>query len=149
MPERLVSYQVVNHQQDSGVSLTAPSLERLFIDGALALTDFLVQLDRVQAVETHQVKVAGANRDELMAKWIGEILTLFEKDKFLSRRIVFTKFDGRLIEATLYGEKFDAIRHGGSPRLRSLVPRSFVISDSGQDVPEFSVRMLFGESKVA
>lgn len=145
MPERLISYQVLN----TGFSVTAPSLERLYIDGALSLTDFLVKLDRIQATDTRQVKVAGSNRDELMVKWVGEILSLFEKDHFLARRIIFRKFDGKQIEATLYGEKFDSIRHGGSPNLRSLVPQGLQITDKMDPEPQFSLRVNLGASKAA
>ena len=149
MPERQIAYQLVNQKQDTGFSLTAPSLERLYIDGALALTDFLVKLDRIQATDTRQVTVGGKNRDELMSKWVGEILSLFEKDRFLARRIIFRKFDGKQIEATLFGEKFDSIRHGGSPNLRSLIPQNLQISDKMDPEPQFSLRIMLGESKAA
>jgi len=149
MAERQIDYQIVNQQLNSGFFLTAPSLERLYIDGALALTDFLVKLDRIQAVDTRQIIVTGANRDELMAQWVAAILSLFDKDKFLARRVVFRKFDGRRIEATLHGEKFDSIRHGGSPNLKSLVPNLMQITDKWDPEPQFSLKLLLGSQQAA
>lgn len=145
MPERVVSYQVLNQQTASGFWLTAPSLERLYIDGALALTDFLVSLDRIQVGETRQIQVEGANRDQLMANWLCELLSLFENEKYLCRRVVFKKFDGKRIEATLFGERFESIRHGGSPYLKSLFPQEIQVSAQMDPEPLFSLKMLLGE----
>ena len=59
MPERVVTYQIINQKLDTGFLLTAPSLQRLYIDGALALTDFLVQLDRVKTENTRTLTATG------------------------------------------------------------------------------------------
>lgn len=149
MPERVVTYQVINQKLDTGFILTAPSLQRLYIDGALALTDFLVQLDRVRTEDTRTLSVAGENREKLMANWITAVLALFEKEHFLARRIVFKKFDGKQIEASLFGEKFDSIRHGGSPHLKALVPQEFQVSDKMDPEPQFSLKVILGIKQAA
>lgn len=149
MPERIVSYQVVNQKQDTGFLLTAPSLQRLYIDGALALTDFLVKLDRVNAVDTRTLSAQGDNRETLMADWIGAVLTLFENEKFLAKRIVFKRFDGKQIEASLFGEDFDSIRHGGSPNLKALVPKEYQIGEKLDPDPLFTLKVILGLRQAA
>ncbi len=119
MPERKLSYQTLEHKSDSGFFIEAPSLQRLYIDAASALTDLLVKLDLIAEAEKKTLHVEAANKEQLLIKWLNEILFLFEKEKFLSKRIVFNHFDDKKISATLFGDTYQPVKHGHASEIKA------------------------------
>ena len=120
MPERKLSYESLSHHSNAGFRIKAPSLQRLFIDSALALTDFMARVDTIDEKDRKPLKAQGGNREELMFAWLTKINALFERDKFLCKRIVFNHFDGKKIEATAFGETHDPFRHGSLPEMKTF-----------------------------
>lgn len=120
MPERKLSYQSLDHKSDSGFFLEAPSLQRLYIDAASALTDIMVKLDLIEEKEKRTVTVVAPNKEQLLVKWLNEILFLFEKEKFISKKIVFDFFDGKRIRASLFGEFYQPIKHGHVSEIKAV-----------------------------
>src|SRR4051812_17619337 len=119
--ERKVSYQVIAQGQLAGISLCAPSLQRLFIDSALAMSDYRISQDLVKVTLQKKVTVKGASLEILTVEWLNAVAALFNKEAFLPYRIVFTAFDGKRIEAPLSGETYESHRHG-YPRPFQCIP---------------------------
>jgi len=145
MPERKIAYQTFQHQAASGFVITAPSLERLYIDAALSLTDQLSRLDRIESRDRKTVQVSGTTRDELMRCWLNHILDLFEREQFLSHRIVFNKFDGKEISATLWGEVYQPTRHGHVGKVEAVEPGHVEVGDKEKPEPHFFAKVRLGK----
>jgi SHS2 domain-containing protein len=120
MPERKLSYQSLEHKSDSGFSVEAPSLQRLYIDAAAALTDLMVKLDQISEIEKKSVTVEAETKEQLLVNWLNEVLFLFEKEKFISKRIVFSHFDGKKISASLFGETYQPVKHGHVSEIKAV-----------------------------
>jgi SHS2 domain-containing protein len=129
MPERKIEYRQLEHKADIGFLVTAPSWERLYIDAGLALTDLMVKLDTIKEQTKHNLSVSADNREALMVRWLNELLFLFEKHKFLCRRIVFTKFDGQKIEASAHGETYEPARHGHVSEIKAATYHQLKLGD--------------------
>lgn len=120
MPERKIAYESLKHKADGGFLVKAPSMERLYIDSALSLIDQLVALDRIKDTEKRILSTKGESKEDLMEKWLNEILLLVHQERFLPKRITFQKFDGKSIQATLFGDNFESLRHGSPPDLQTV-----------------------------
>lgn len=141
MAERKVEYQTLDHKADTGFMVTAPSLERLYIDAGLSMTDMLVRLDRIGSEERQTVSLTADNREQLMVRWLNEVLFLFERHKFLCRRIVFNQFDGKRILATLWGETYASIKHGHISEIKAVTYHQLELGDRAQPEPHFYARI--------
>lgn len=141
MPERKVQYQTLEHKADTGFLVTAPSLERLYIDAGLSLTDQLVRLDHIESRDRHTVHVTADTREQLMVRWLSEILFLFERHKFLAHRIVFNKFDGKTISATLWGETYQPVKHGHVSEIKAVTYHQLELGDKAAPEPHFYARV--------
>ena len=139
--ERRVQYQHLEHKADTGYLVTAPSLERLYIDAALALTDHLVAQDLIETKDKQTVSVSADTRENLLVRWLNEVLFLFEKHRFLAKRIVFTKFDGKQITATLQGEKYESTRHGHVSEIKAVTFHQLQIGEQATPEPHFFARI--------
>jgi SHS2 domain-containing protein len=127
--ERKLSYESFSQSSDAGFRITAPSLQRLFIDSALALTDLMVKVDTIEEKDRRPIQAQATNCEDLMVAWLNEINSLFVKEKFFCRRIVFNHFDGKKIEATAFGELHNPFRHGSLPQVRTLKSPALEMGD--------------------
>lgn len=136
MPERALDYQNLPNRSQSGFKIDAPSLERLYIDAALALTDQWVKLRNVEATEKFNISVESTSKEVLMLQWLNQVLLLFAEKKFLTKRIYFNRFNGIKIEATLIGEFYQPIRHGhiDSPAQLEATQIKLGLGDSGESL---------------
>lgn len=145
MPERKISYQLLEQKADSGFLVKAPSWQRLYIDAGLSLADILVKQDLVNGAERRQVKVSAENRESLLIAWLEEILTLFHTQQFLVKRIVFDQFDGKQIAATLWGEEYVPTRHGSAAEIETITSKNLQLGDSPGEASEICARIFFGK----
>lgn len=141
MRERKIEYERLEHTADEGFLVKAPSLERLYINAALALTDMMVKLESIMEKERQSIQIQADDRDTLMVRWLNEILFLFEQRKFLCHKIVFDRFDGRNISATLWGESYDPSRHGSISEIKAVTYHQLELTDVAQPEPHFCARI--------
>lgn len=126
--ERRIQYDVVAQGQLAGIKLSAPSLQRIFIDSALAMSDYRIALDLVKEVTKETISVSGPGLESLLLNWLNATAQLFTEKKFLPYRIVFNQFDGKKIEAALTGETYESARHG-YPRPFTEIAAPFPIGE--------------------
>jgi SHS2 domain-containing protein len=112
MPELKIDYQKLQQHKEPGVFVEAPSMERLYINAALAITDSLVPLDTIADPDRRTIVVEGADQESLLAAWLDAVFSHMNEGRFLCRRIIFESFDGKKIRATLRGEQYESTRHG-------------------------------------
>jgi SHS2 domain-containing protein len=136
--ERRIQYDVVAQGQLAGIKISAPSLQRIFIDSALATSDYRIPLDLVKEVSKQTVTVTGSNLEALLLNWLNATALLFTEQKFLPYRIVFNQFDGKKIEAVLTGETYESARHG-YPRPFTEIAAPFSIGESTEQDGHFLV----------
>ncbi|MBI4405422.1 MAG: archease [Deltaproteobacteria bacterium] len=129
MAENKIEYERLEHKADAGFAVEAHSLERLYINAALALTDMLVPQQTIQELERRAIEVQADDRETLMVRWLNEILFFFEKDKFLAKRILFENFDGKHIESVLWGDTYDPIRHGLASEIKAATYHQLKLSE--------------------
>jgi SHS2 domain-containing protein len=122
------SHQPLEHTADLGVELDAPTLEALYAEAAIALTDTLTPVAGVRREVEREVRVEAADAELLLVDYLNELLFRFETEGLLVARAQ-VEIDGDLdgeassttprlrLRATVSGEGYDESRHP----LRSLV----------------------------
>ncbi len=105
-------YEIIDHTADIGIRVQGGSMEEVFLQAAEAMFDLMIGQKRplIPAIEV-PIRVEAATPDELLVRWLSELLFLFE-----SRRLVLTRFwidriDGSALEGAAKGLKFDETRH--------------------------------------
>ena len=82
-----LGYQIIDHIADIGIILKAPDIESLFVRAALSMTDLMVKGDNSEKKLLKDVKIKGHDLPDLMVRWLGEILYLFQGEKLLVHSI--------------------------------------------------------------
>lgn len=74
-------YTLIDHTADTGMRVSAPTVEGLFTEAALALCDIMGALTST-GEETVAVQAEGVDREDLLVRWLQEILYLVEVKGF-------------------------------------------------------------------
>ena len=78
-----MSYQFIYHTADLGIIIKGADVKNLFILAAKAMSDLMVKGDISKNTVSKEVFLQGEDFADLMAKWLGEILYLFEGEDLI------------------------------------------------------------------
>ena len=108
-------FEHLEHTADVLIVAYGKSLEELFSNAARGVFEVITDTRRVEPRETRNIEVSGMDLEQLLYKWIDELLYLHEAEG-----LVFGEFNVREIrrcnnefclKAIVAGEKFDPQRH--------------------------------------
>jgi len=137
-----VPYEMVDHTADLGVVLTAQSLSDLFAAAGAVLADLLYDPARVAERETREVALEAASSEELLVRWLNELLYLREVGEFLWKTVEVEVEAGEetRLSATLRGEVFRPGKHVPRGGLKAATYHQLRISREGD---AWSARIIF------
>jgi SHS2 domain-containing protein len=110
---RRAPYRIFDHAADVGVEVRARTLQRLFERATRALLDLGGGRAAVEPRRRLRMRVAGASLEDLLVRWLSEILYRQETDGWRFRSCVVEALDRRRLRArgVAMGERLDAARH--------------------------------------
>jgi SHS2 domain-containing protein len=106
-----LSYQIIDHTADLGIIVKGPDVRNLFIRAAQAMTDLMVKGDISDKKAERDVLVEGEDFPDLMVRWLGEILYLFNGEKLLVHSIKIKSISPITMRSTLTLSSFEPEHH--------------------------------------
>ena len=103
-----------DHTGDIGLTVTAPSLDELFANAAVALTDTITDRRLVEASESVPVDVRAPAVDLLFVDWLNELVYRFEAEGMLvaQARVTVTRHSDHVaVTGSIEGERVAPDRH--------------------------------------
>lgn len=101
-------YRILPHTADGKFEAFGGSLEEAFGNAALALASLMWDWSKIEPRIERPVHVESIDREQLLVKFLGEIVYLFETRQFLlgrvSRLVIRPRLDGFSLDADLGGE---------------------------------------------
>ena len=104
-------YQPIDHTGDLGMLVFGAGLHELFAHAAWGLFDLMTDAERIESRISRGLTVEAIDLEDLMVRWLGELLYAYDTDRFLTVSAVFQTLEPTRLRATLRGEPFDAARH--------------------------------------
>jgi len=106
-----MSYQIIDHTADLGIIVKGVDEKALFITAAQAMTDLMVTGDVVRKTVIKDVSLQGDDFPDLMVKWLGEILYLFNGEKLVMHSIEIKSISPVMLQSTLTLSTFEPKHH--------------------------------------
>jgi SHS2 domain-containing protein len=101
-------YRILPHTADGKFQAYGRTLEEAFGNAALALASLMWDWTSVEPEIRHVVRVTGRDREQLLVKFLGEVIYLFETRQFLLGRVeglrILSEPEGFRLEAAFAGE---------------------------------------------
>jgi SHS2 domain-containing protein len=108
-------FRFLEHTADAYVEAYGTSLELAFENAALATTDVMTEVEKVEAKDEETFTVEAQDEYALLYSWLEEILLEFElKGKLYSRfevSAIEKTSDGFRLHAKAWGETYDSEKH--------------------------------------
>ena len=109
-------FRFFDHPADAKFQAYGRTLEEAFSNAALALVSLMWEPDKVEKAQERQVAVSGRDLEQLLVRFLGEIIYLFETRDFL-----VAAAEGLMIERTAHGFRLQALLRGDEHRERYAV----------------------------
>ncbi len=104
-------FELIEHTADMGLVAYGHDLAEAFANAAYGLFSIIADLGRVQERESCQVELKEEDAETLLFEWLNYLLYIFDVEMLLLKRFDIERFDGSVLTATCYGEKYDPSRH--------------------------------------
>lgn len=95
-------YEIIDHTADLGMRLRGETLEELFVNAAKALMELLVSFDPSEGAQAVPLSVSGDDTTDLLVRWLGEILYLFEGESLLITDVIIQEMRSVRVDAMLW-----------------------------------------------
>jgi len=106
-----LTYQVIDHTADLGIIVKGPDVKSLFIHAARAMTDLMVKGDISKETVIKDVLVEGEDFPDLMVRWLGEILYLFDGENLIVNSIKIKSISPTKLKSILTLTSFEPEHH--------------------------------------
>lgn len=109
--------RVVDHGGDAAIEACGRTLGELFERAAEGFTRLVTDPRKLRRRLVKEIRVDGERTEDLLVRWLSELLYQFETQGLLFKRFKILNVDRSRLEAVAEGEPFDEGRH----TIRSLV----------------------------
>lgn len=101
------SYTIIEHTADIGVAVEAGDLAGIFVNAAVAMFDIMAERLTAPSPETRvklNVKLSAAKPDELLIRWLNELLSLSATKKLIFVDYRVHNIDDTTLDIAVFGE---------------------------------------------
>lgn len=114
------AYETFDHTADIGIRVFGASVEELFVHAAEALFDVLTDLNSIRKDLSREVEISGTDREDLLVRWLGELVYLCEGEGYLFREFSILHLTPTSLKASARGERFDPARHTFKTEIKAV-----------------------------
>lgn len=120
---------MVDHPADLGIEATGGTVAQAFEQAALGLMSVILDADAVGPLEERAITVVGADREQLLVRWLGEVLYLYDGERFAGREFRVTRCTETELSAVVRGERFDPARHPTKLDVKAITYHQISVSE--------------------
>jgi len=105
-------YSLIDHTADLGAFFYGADAQEVFVNAGLALFDLMVEHPPGQGRKMVRVALDGADREDLLVRWLNELLYLFQVQGLILTGVKIKGFSETSLAAKLTMTLFDLETHG-------------------------------------
>jgi SHS2 domain-containing protein len=104
-------YRFADHTADLMIEIEADDRKGLFVEGASALFDILVESSLVKVEQFREVRASGDDIRELFVDWLRELLYIFAVERIVFSQFEIEELSDTRLKARCGGQPFEKGRH--------------------------------------
>lgn len=104
-------YEIINHTADLGMIIKGKDLPTLFKNAGIALMDIMVSGNSFEAPQPLNINITGTDLPDLMVRWLGEVLYIFEGEGLVTSSININSISHNNLDASVLTAAFDSRFH--------------------------------------
>ena len=123
-------YEPLSHTGDMGMLVYGRDMPELFAHAAWAMFDLMSDATLIRPLQTMPVTVEGSDLEDLLVRWLSELLYLYDTQRFLYCAATFTTLEPTRLAATVQGEPFDAARHPIDTEIKAVTYHQIAVTQA-------------------
>lgn len=135
--------RLINHTADIGIEVLGSSLKELFVSAADGMTGLMVECLGAAAPQRHSSKdifLKADIREELLVKWLEEILYFIETKRLVPVSFNIKSIDNNSLSAQIEVVSFDPKIHHPKYQIKAVTYHDLTIKEDGGI---FKTRVIF------
>lgn len=104
-------FKILEHPADVGIEASGASLREAFEHAATGLMSIILDLSLVEIQESKIIKLRANDPEQLLVRWLSEILYLFDGKGFVPKEFSVSALSPTSLTALIRGEQFSATMH--------------------------------------
>ena len=133
-------YTLLNHTADLGIKIRGTTLIDLFENAGNALIHLMLRAKIPGNPHSRKISVSGDDLADLMVRWLGEILYLFEGDYLVVTSINIDSLTSSQLEATLETVPYDPEIHEILNEIKAVTYHQIQVTNRGD---RWEARVIF------
>ena len=131
MATKTVKYTLLNHTADLGIKIWGDNLIDLFEHAGNALIHVIFGNAHYGKTRSLKISVSGDDLADLMVRWLGEILYLFEGDELVVTSITIDSLNSSQLKATLETVPYDPDIHEILNEIKAVTYHQIQVTNRG------------------
>lgn len=123
-------YETFEHTADVGIRAFGRNEKELFANAAYAMFDLMADLKKVHETASLPIQLEASDREDLLVRWLGELLSLSSAAGFLFKDFSFSHLDSTSLDAVARGETFDPSRHKMKMEIKAVTYHQVEIQEN-------------------
>ena len=104
-------FEILEHPSDIGIEARGATMAEAFQNAALGLMSIIAGSSKIESNEMRFISLLALDRENLLVRWLTEILYLVDAEKFLTAETRFEMMDETSLKAKVFGQQIDASKH--------------------------------------
>jgi SHS2 domain-containing protein len=104
-------FTILEHPADIGIEARGDDLPAAFGEAAAGMMSLIVDAVSVGTGQSREVAVSASDPEQLLVRWLSEILYLFDAEGFVGREFCVAELTRTTLRATVRGEHLSRPRH--------------------------------------
>ena len=124
-------YEPLPHTGDLGMIAYGHDVPELFAHAAWAMFDLISDATTIRPQHTVSVEVEGLDLEDLLVRWLSELLYLYDTQRLLYSTANITSLEPTRLLATLQGEPLDPARHPIDTEIKAVTYHQIAVEQVG------------------
>ena len=134
-----LNFTIIDHTADLGLRIRGETLEALFENAAQAMLQLMVKAQILQPTDSVAVHLDGRDLEDLLVRWLGEVLYWFEGEKKVTVHARILSLLPEHLEATLDTIPYDPDNHEILSEIKAVTYHQIEISRKNDNLWEANV----------
>lgn len=133
-------YEPLSHTGDLGMVVYGRNLPELFAHAAWAMFDQMSDATTIRPLQSVTLHLDGSDLEDLLVRWLGELLYLYDTQRFLCCGAAFTTLEPTSLVASAQGEPLDEARHPIDTEIKAVTYHQIAVE---QLADRWQARVIF------
>jgi SHS2 domain-containing protein len=126
-------FEILEHPSDLGIEAHGSSMQELFQNAAHGFMSVVAGTSKIELRQNRSIELQATDRENLLVRWLTEILYLYDTEKFLTANVKFEILTDTLLKANLLGELYNVSKHELKLDVKAVTYHQLKVEDHDGD----------------